>query len=301
MIRHLRRIALGVALVFVIAWPLRSETAVPTSAAIDPAIFNYEQDRPFDLTVIDSATREGALVRDVTFVAIDRPIKAYIVSPAEAAGSVAAVLYVHWLGSPSTSNRTEFLNEAVALADRGIVSLLVDAMWAEPKWYQNRIPEEDYARGIRQIIELRRALDLLLLQPNVDVSRVAFVGHDFGAMYGAVMGAIDRRPTTYVLMAGAPRFIDWFLFARQPKDPDAYRAQLTPLDPVNFVGQLSPAPVFFQFASNDEYVPADRALEFYAAAKPRKQAATYNAGHDLQDADAAADRITWLLRQLAPK
>lgn len=278
-----------------------ADTPAPVEPA-DASLFDYDRDAPLELRVLDTATENGAILRDITFAGVDGPIKAYLVRP-ETAGtdSLAAILYVHWLGNPSTTNRTEFLHEAVALADRGIVSLLVDAMWSEPQWYQKRVPEEDYARSLAQIKNLRRSLDVLLSQPGVDAQRVAFVGHDFGAMYGAVMGAIDGRPATYVLMAGTPHFIDWFLFARQPAEPDAYRAQLDPLDPIHFIPRLAPASVFFQFASNDDYVTPEAAARSYAAARPRKQSATYDARHDLQHPDAAADRIAWLLRALAPK
>lgn len=279
---------------------LVANTAIP--ASLDPTLFDYDRDAPLEIRTLDTTTRDGAVLRDITFADIHgKSVKAYVVRPANpTAGNLAGILYVHWLGNPSTTNRTEFLHEATALADRGIVSLLIDAMWAEPRWYQNRIPEEDFDHGVAQIKTLRRAIDVLLAEPGLDRNRIAFVGHDFGAMYGAVMGAIDRRPSSYVLMAGTPHFIDWFLFARQPADPDAYRARLAPLDPIHYVGQLAPAPVFFQFASNDDYVTAEAAAKFYAAARPRKQSATYNARHDMQDADATADRIAWLLRTLSP-
>lgn len=276
---------------------------LPSSARMDPSLFDYDRDAPLDIRTHDTSAHDGAILRDITFAdSQGQPTKAYVVRPPNpASNNLAGILYVHWLGNPSTTNRTEFLHEAVALADRGIVSLLIDAMWAEPHWYQNRVPEEDFDHGVAQIKTLRRALDLLLAEPGIDSNRIAFVGHDFGAMYGAVMGAVDRRPSSYVLMAGAPHFIDWFLFARQPANPEAYRTQLAPLDPINFVGHLAPSPVFFQFASNDDYVTAEAAAKFYAAARPRKQTATYNARHDLQDADAAADRIAWLLRTLSPR
>ncbi len=223
------------------------------------------------------------------------------VTPGTHGTSLAGILYTHWLGDADTSNATEFLAEAVALSGQGIVSVLVDAMWSQPKWYQSRVPEDDYDRSVRQIIELRRAMDVLLAQPNIDPKRIAYVGHDFGAMYGIVMGAVDRRASTYVLMAGTPHFVDWFLFAQKPKSPDEYRRQLAPLDPINFIGQLAPAPIFFQFAAHDEYVTAEAATAFYAAAQPRKQTAMYDAGHNLRNADAAADRVTWLIRSLAEK
>ena len=275
-----------------------SFAAEAPNTAAPASVFDYDRSAPLDLLETGSETRDDALVRDITFAAGQKRVTAYLVTPTRGGDSSAAILYVHWLGQRETTNRTEFLNEAVALANQGVISLLVDAMWSRPKWYDNRIPEEDYANSVEQVIQLRRAMDLLLSQPNVDEKRVAFVGHDFGAMYGIVMGALDKRPITYVLMAGTPRFIDWFLFARQPKSPDEYRKQLAPLDPINFLPQLAPAPVFLQFAAHDEYVSADTAAAFYAAARPRKQTAMYDAGHDLQKPEVTADRISWLMRSL---
>ncbi|ACB73866.1 alpha/beta hydrolase family protein [Opitutus terrae] len=275
-----------------------AEKSAAATAAPD-SLFDYDRSAPLDVREVMRETRAGALIRDVTFAAGKDLVAATIVAPEKGGGSLAGILYVHWLGEPATTNRTEFLVEATALTGQGIVSVLVEAMWAEEDWYKKRIPEEDYAHSIQQVIELRRALDLLLAQPGIDPKRIAYVGHDFGAMYGAVMGAVDRRPTTYVLMAGTPHFIDWFLFAQKPKSLDDYRKQLASLDPVNFVGRLAPAPVFFQFAAHDEYVSAAASAEFYGAAQPRKQAAHYDAGHDLRNPAAAADRVTWLIRLLA--
>ena len=281
-----------------------SVCAAVNATAAEPlpdSTFGYDRAAPLNVREVGRETCGTALVRDVTFTPADKLVKAYLVTPVTGSGPHAAILYVHWLGEPATTNRTEFLDEAVALAGRGVVSLLVDTMWAEPQWYKNRIPEEDFARAIRQVIELRRAMDLLLAQPGVDASHVAFVGHDFGGMYGMLASALDRRAKTYVFMAGIPHFIDWFLFARQPKDLESYRSQIAPLDPVNFVSRLAPAPVFFQFAKTDQYVSAAQATEFYAAAGPRKQMATYEAGHDLHTAEVAADRVAWLTRELELK
>lgn len=278
--------------------PGASQNASTQVVPASDSLFDYDHSTPLDVQEVGSETRDDAVIRDIVFAGLKSRIKGYIVSPARGEDSLAAILYVHWLGQRETTNRTEFLNEAVALAGQGVVSLLVDAMWAEPKWYEKRIPEEDYERSITQVIDLRRSLDLLLSQRGVDSSRVAFVGHDFGAMYGVIMGAVDGRPSTYVLMAGTPHLADWLLFARQPKSMDDYRRQLAPLDPINFVPRLAPRPVFFQFAANDEYVSPMAAQEFYGAARPRKQTAMYDAGHGLQKPEATVDRIDWLMRML---
>lgn len=280
------------------ALALSAATFAVTAEPSD-SLFDYDRSAPLNVQEVGHETRSAALVRDITFTPAGKPVKAYLVSPATGSGPHAAILYVHWLGEPATTNRTEFLDEAVTLAGRGVVSLLVDAMWADYRWYNKaRIPEEDFDHSVRQVVELRRALDLLLTQPNVDPARVAFVGHDFGAMYGTLALAGDRRVKAAVLMAGVPHLVDWMLYQQKPKDLAAYRVQLAPLDPVSFIGRFAPAPVFFQFANKDQYVSATQAAEFYAAAGPRKHMATYEAGHDLHTAEVAADRVAWLSREL---
>ena len=268
--------------------------------AAEPDLFHYDPSAPLDIHELGVETRGGAVVHDLTFVGVKAPIKAYLVTPAQP-GPHAAILYVHWFGEAETTNRTEFLNEAVALADRGVVSLLVDTMWSHAGWWRGRKPETDLAGGVSQVIELRRALDLLLAQPGVDPKRVAMVAHDFGAMFGAVAGAADQRPKAYVFLAPTPHLSDWYLFNVKPASLEDYKKQLAPLDPIDAVGRLAPAPVFYQFAVNDKYVPPPRPAEFYDATQPRKLMATYAADHDLTPPEVGADRVAWLAKELGLK
>ncbi len=278
--------------------------AVPTATPIDPTLFDYDRNAPFDVKEMGVETRGGAVVHDLTFVGTKTPIKAYLVAPASGGSDPqAAILWVHWLGEPETTNRTQFLPEAVALASRGVVSLLVEGMWANPKWWDGRKLETDLAEGINQVIELRRAMDLLLSQPNVDAARFAVVGHDFGAMYASIASALDGRAKTFVFAAPTPRMSNWYLLGRklEPAALAAYKAELRPIDPAEWIAKLAPKPVFFQFASNDRYVPARHAAEYYAAALPRKVMATYDTNHDMHLASVIEDRAAWLVRELALK
>jgi hypothetical protein len=52
---------------------------------------------------------------------------------------------------------------------------------------------------------LRRAIDVLVSLDEVDPDRIVYVGHDFGAMYGAVVVSVDRRPKGLIFIAGATR------------------------------------------------------------------------------------------------
>jgi dienelactone hydrolase len=259
-------------------------------------LFRYNN-LPVKFKEVSSETRGDVEVRDVTFSpAPGREVKAYLVVP-KGNGPFAGILWVHWLGEKK-SNRTQFLDEAVDLASRGTVSLLVDAMWAEPKWFENRIPEKDYDNSIRQVIELRRALDLLLSQPNVDRIRIGFVGHDYGAMYGMLMAGVEKRVKTYVFIAATQSLNDWAFLGPQPKSKAAYLKQNASLELTDYLRQAKDASKFFQFGRSDFYVSrADTAVIFAAANEP-KQRKMYDAPHEMELKEIASDRDEWLIKEL---
>jgi dienelactone hydrolase len=284
---------------------LRLPVALILMAAVWAATgpeFGYDRSVPIQLRdTSPPALRGVASVRDVSFKSAGKGrTGAYLVSP-RAPGKHAAILYVHWYEPESPdSDRTQFLEEAVALAGRGAVSLLVETMWSDRTWFTKRTRDGDFARSVNQVKELRRALDVLLAQPGVDLRRVAYIGHDFGAMYGILTGAADRRPAAYVLMAPTEKFSDWFLLGPPKLEGDAlgqFVQELAPLDPINHVGRLAPAAVLFQFGKVDRYVPVMKAERLFAAAGEPKAIFWYEGGHGLSS-QAKFDRVAWLARQL---
>lgn len=269
------------------------------AAAGAPLRFDYDSAKPFDVRDDKAQTRDGSSVREISYAgAGDARLGATLVAPSKP-GPHPAVLFVHWYSPESPdSNRTQFLSEALTLGRSGVVSLLIDTLWSKPDYFPTRDPANDFESSLAQVRELRRALDLLLKQPGVDPKRVAYVGHDFGAMYGAVLAGVDHRPSAFALIAGTKSFSDWFLFRRR-LDPAARQAvidELAPLDPSAHVAALT-APVLFQFGDKDPYVPRSAADTFVARA-PRKDVRVYDAGHGMNDA-AAKDRRAWLAAQLA--
>lgn len=266
-------------------------------------LFAYDARAGLAVTPRATERRGEVTVADVTFLANpggpEGRVDAYVVTPAGAA-PCAGVLWVHWLGEPDTTNRTEFLDEAVALAGRGVVSVLVDAMWARPHWYRDRALEDDFENSVRQVIAIRRALDLLRAQPRVDPARVAYVGHDYGAMYGTIAIALDGAVRTAVLLTPTPSFNDWAFFAKKPAAMDAYLAENAPLELRDFLRAMHGPNLFLQFAGKDEYVPADKAAAWFAAANEPKTMKVYpEAGHEMtQPAAIREERTAWLVREL---
>jgi predicted esterase len=267
--------------------PTASPTITPTASA-GPS------------TIIRSTETTGdASVTDLSFDG-GRPTDAYLVAPIDAAGhSGRGVLWFHWLETgASNQNRTEFLEEAKALAQSdGVVSLLVDGTfpWREdPEGI-----EHDRAAIEAEVAMLTAAYNLLLAQPGVDPTRTALVGHDFGAMYSSVLFSRDPKPHALVMMAPTARWADWYLsYWAITDDADQYRATMAPLDPVTTLTAAGGRPVLLQFATQDRFIPADVADEITAAASAGAERHDYETGHELHVPAALSERDAWLLANL---
>ncbi|GAC1505056.1 MAG: hypothetical protein NVS1B14_10660 [Vulcanimicrobiaceae bacterium] len=273
--------------------------ALGLTAPLPQEAFGYNAAAPLGVKILQVHHQDNLTVEEITFPSPKGGlVRARLMLP-QTPGHRGAVLFVHWLGDPKTTNRTEFARDGLTIAKRGSVALLVDAMWSMPDWYEKgRAPEDDYANSIKQIVDLRRALDVLLAQRGVDPHRIAYVGHDFGAMYGAVLSGVDVRPRWYVLMAGNPSFEKWYTYEAKPKDPQAYTVQMEQLEPGGYLARSKAEAMLFQFAGKDQYVSADEAQKFAGAAPLPRGTFVYNTGHGLNVPEAFADRMAWLAERL---
>jgi dienelactone hydrolase len=261
----------------------------------------YDHSRAFDLKEVSTKDEAGVTVKDIEYAAYNPQrgrMKAFLIKPS-GQGPFAGVLFFHWLGNPN-GDRTQFLNEAVALAKQGAVSLLIQGHF--PWAVEPSNGETDAQRVADEAIEVRRALDQLLSQPQVDKKRIAFVGHDYGAMYGSVTAAVDKRVKTYVLIAGTGSFSDWsleyWLKAKPAEFKKSYREAFSELDPHVLISHAAPASLLFQFAQTDKYISKEAATAFYEAAPQPKQIKWYDTIHEMNVESARTDRREWLTEKL---
>jgi fermentation-respiration switch protein FrsA (DUF1100 family) len=275
---------------------------VPILEASGPSpSFEYDRTVPLAIQVLGVEHRGNVAVEDISFRNLlgGRTAAYRVLAPGR--GQVPGALFVHWYDPDSmTSNRTQFLNEAVELAQHGLESLLVATPWSNPKFYPNRDVTLDYENSVQEVKELRRDLDMLLSDPRIDPQRIAYIGHDFGAMYGMVMAGVDPRVSVAAFQAGNSRFGEWFLYNQtklSPQEKQNVVDRLAPIDPVRFIGQLAGKPVLLQFSKKDFYVPLDHAKAIVDAAKEPKQVLYYDADHGLNQ-QAVQDRIAFLREKL---
>jgi hypothetical protein len=70
------------------------------------------------------------------------------------------------------------------------------------------------------------------------------------------------------------------------------------VDPIEWVGRAAPAALLFQFARSDFYIARMTGHELHRAASEPKAIRWYDAEHDMDVADARADRLAFLEREL---
>src|SRR5262245_59362369 len=105
--------------------------------------WKYDQTAPLDFQQVAVRERDGVKIYDVTYTSpVDGrgkavgpkggTVAAYLVVPA-GKGPFAAVVFAHWcMPGSEKKNRNEFLEEAVVLAQSGVLSLLPDHVIARP-------------------------------------------------------------------------------------------------------------------------------------------------------------------------
>jgi dienelactone hydrolase len=267
--------------------------------------FAYDRAAPLDVRQQDSTVIGQTVVHDVSYASPKGGrVPAYLVVP-HAGTPHAGVVFVHW----GQGNRSEFVAEALALADRGVQSLLIDAPF-------NRLdnpnrgrsgPEEERDEYIQLVIDVRRGIDLLMSKPDVDSSRIGYVGHSLGATWGGVLAGVEHRLKALVLMGGLPTltefdFPDPIVQQEATGHPQAERdanlRAMTPINPIRFVGHSSPSHLFFQWATFDRYISRRTAQRYFDAAGEPKQQQWYVSSHEFNDPQARSDRDTFLAAQL---
>lgn len=288
------------------------------SASLSPAQdselvrhFDYDRQAPLRMKQIGVERRGKARVYDITYASPrGGVVPAYLVVP-EGKGPFAGVIWGHWYwGNSAVRNRKEFLDEAVALAQAGVVSLSTDGPIARPGHVENKDPlsEQEIADLVQQVTDMRRGVDLLLARKDVDPKRIAYVGHSYNSVVGAILSGVERRFKAFVLMAGTmsdeitmktPEYQEYRQKVGAEKH-DAFVAKYSWTDQGKYVSHAAPAVVFLQYGSQEKFLTPERARLYAAVVSEPKRFELYDAPHAL-NAAARRDRIAFLTEQLKLK
>ena len=267
-------------------------------------LLDYDASAPLDVQEEGSEERGRARVVDLSYASpLGGRVPAFLVLP-QKGEKLPAVVFVH----PGQGDRSTFLEEAVELAGRGIVSLLIGAPHTREGAPQRSPfdPAAEYREWLQVLLDIRRGFDLLAARPEVDPARLAYVGHSLGATPAGILAAHEKRPIAWVLMAGYPSLthamtdnpdLVAFRILLTPEQQRTYVETLAPLDSVHWIGRRAQAKLLLQFARRDEYITPFDAEAYTQAAGEPKEVRWYDTDHFF-DARARKDRVDWLTEAL---
>jgi dienelactone hydrolase len=273
--------------------------------------FEYDQKAALDIREAGVEHRGDVAIHDISYASPKGGrVPAYLVVPS-GKGPFAAVIWGHWYWENSAMrNRKEFLDEAVALAPAGVVSLLTDGPVARAGHLEDSTPlnEQEATDLLQQIVDMRRGADLLLARPDVDPKRLGYVGHSYNASVGGFLSGIDKRFSLFVLMAGGlsdesdikTKEVQEYRQKIGAERFDEFQAKYGWLDPGKFVSHAAPAFVFLQYATQERFLTPDRVRGYATNVSEPKRLEFYDAPHAL-NAAARRDRIAFLTEQFQLK
>ncbi len=266
-------------------------------------LYKYDATKPLDYQEKVIEHRDGIKVFEASYASPKRGrVPLYVIVP-QGKGPFAGIIFQH--GGSQT--RYTYISEAILLARVGALSFVLDD---KPQDVDPMKPKEQRDEYIRMVVDMRRAVDLLVSRGDVDRNRIAYVGHSYGSMLGGVLTAVDKRFKTFVLIATFLRITDlmrnspYWAELRKDATPAQFNdhlAMMATLNAENYVSQSAPASVLVQCGRFDVGVTQKDCGGVYEAASTPKRLASYDSDHDFNDLGATLDRMKWLEEKLLLK
>jgi dipeptidyl aminopeptidase/acylaminoacyl peptidase len=157
--------------------------------------------------------------------------------------------------------------------------------------YERRVPPAQGPNEVRELViqrtkDVRRAVDYLESRPDVDSGRLAFYGLSMGANYGPVVGAVESRFRTLVLVSGG-------LGRGRPPE----------VSNLNFAPRVR-IPVLMENGRLDFNFPLEQSqrplFRLFGTPEASKKHVLFDSGHVPPFTEVARETLDWLDRFLGP-
>ena len=267
--------------------------------------FAYDRSQPLDIQVVKRWRRFNVTVTELTFASPrGEPVPTLLFEP-DGEGPFGGLVLMH--GAPGT--KENFNDWGVYYARYGFVAIAIDA----PQFRSDhnighvsmaliwpRFEEKDLEEQSQLILDLQRAVDLLLTLETVDPERLAYIGGSYGGAMGGLLAGVEKRLKAYVLKVGDGGIIEHLSEPDEqgyPKTLPRWVNILWPIEPLHYVGLAAPAELLFLNGVTDSYVPASDSLRYQQAGSEPKTVVWYNEGHFLP-ARHYYDLLTWLHQRI---
>ena len=304
-------------------WPLALlavALSVPLAAAQEAAQPSWEQLQAayaYDTTlpldpVEDEPTETDATIRQrVTFKSInDETVPGLLIKPQDV-DRPPCVFILHGLGG----NKDLFVALfAALLCPKGYAAFGIDAaLHGERKQEGKELWGGTLATTLeatrQTVVDCRRALDYLQTRQDIDGERIAYLGTSMGAIFGGIVCGVDDRFRCPILLVGGGDLMELARTSTHPaaeriraefEEASGLKAATAHLDPVSYVGHITPRPVLMINGTEDRIVPRACAEALHEAAQEPKETVWLEANHILQphQAEAMSKIDAWLSAHL---
>ncbi|HEU4883850.1 MAG TPA: hypothetical protein VFT45_16440 [Longimicrobium sp.] len=258
-------------------------------------LFQYDRAAPLELQSAPIGEEGGVAIHGISFASPrGGRVNGRLFVPS-GTGPFAGVVLAH--GAPG--NAEAFTGRGVYIARHGAVVIAIDAPFNRRPGGPMTLTPQDSAEQVQLIVDLQRAVDVLLARPDVDPARLAYVGRSYGGATGALFAGVERRIKTYILASADGGITTRFTGPSAPPPPPgqeerarAWLAAMQPIEGLRFVGRANGS-ILFQNGRGDQIVTVERAEALHAAATGQKEVRWYDAPHALNSA-AYVDQLRWL-------
>ena len=286
----------------------RLEKTIPMDSG-----YLYDAAVPLEETVELKKETENYKQYRVTYVSVnDQVVPAWLIAP-QGQGPFPVVMFMNGKGG----NKDDILPFADQLTAEGYALFAADPQYHGERRRKDRSINGRnifvMVRAIRQtVLDYRRGVDFLATRPEIDPDKILYMGGSMGGIIGAVVCGIETRIRACVLtVAGGP----WTEMAKKnvldedAAEMDAFRKEndlewkdiqtmLDPVDPVNFIGLISPRPLLMINGKNDILVPVRTSKILYEQAREPKDIWWLNYSHLLPYDEIIPDVLKWYQEQL---
>jgi acetyl esterase/lipase len=263
--------------------------------------FTYDAHLPLDVRGAKPEDEDGVVRERLTFQStpgVRVPAVLYR-STAAGTGKRPAVILLHG-GGPRGKDNPSAASTAALLARAGFLVVAIDLPYfgeratdllttfseAEKHEKLYNQPSAYLAWTTQTAKDVRRSYDFLVEERGADPAHVALVGMSRGAIVASIVGAIETRAATVVLLFGG-HF-------------DALETSHLPsVCPANYIGRIAPRPLLMINGKQDSDMIKDRSVEpLYKLAKQPKEIIWTEGGHGFMTEEHRAALVQWLREKL---
>ncbi len=252
-----------------------------------PTPFDYDATAPLKAQVTSTKESPAAVEERVEF---DSPkggrVAGLLIRP-KGVEQPAVVLFLHGLGGSKADTR---LAAALLMPEKVAVFGLDAACHGDRKKEGEEFFSADLGKTrehiVQTVIDYRRAIDYLQARQDLDGERIGLIGASLGAIVGSMVAGVDTRVDAALLIVGGG---DWSKIVGKSEHPAAQKlrellagggaSRLDDVDPVRWVGKISPRPVWMMNGREDKIIPVESAEALHEAAREPKKVIWYDGGH----------------------